>query len=160
MAPEAPLAFRPFEAGDLPLLEAWLAEARLGAPAGVSRRALLRRLLEDERILVFAAERDGAVVGFARLDLAPDRSAELTLIVDPGRRRRGAGRALLLRVLEEARSRGLRRLVAVVAHANEVGRAFFAEVGFEPSDVRVPGFDHLERVVHRSDREEPLEIVP
>lgn len=154
------LAFRPFEAGDVPQLEVWLTQAGLGDPLRVDRSAMVRRLLEDGRILVLTALRDREVAGFVRMDLAPDRTAELTLIVDPRARRTGIGRRLLERALDEARSRGLGRVFAVVSHDNRAGQAFFADAGFEPSGARVPGFDHLERFVHRSDRQSPLEIIP
>lgn len=155
-----PVTLRDFVADDLPLLRAWLQTAGLGVPDRIDPRALGARLLGDTRILMRTAEVDRATVGFVRLDLAPDRSAELTILVDPRRRRRGLGRQMLLAALEAARTRGLNRLIAVVADANDVARNFFFEQGFERSEAAVPGFDHLVRYVHRSDRQEPLEIVP
>ncbi len=114
----------------------------------------------DARIHALAAMQGRMPIGFVRLDLAPDRSAELTLIVDPRHRRRRIGHALVERALEEARRLGLRRIVALVRPENEPALRLFAAQGFEPSGTRMIGFEHLVRVVHRADRERPLEIVP
>lgn len=164
------VVIRPFRAEDLPALSAWLSDAGLGVPIQVVPVSLARRLLEDGRIRVWTATRSGPSgdlvepverpAGFVRLDLAPDRTAELTMIVAADERRRGLGRALLDHAVHEARKRGLRKLIAVVATDNDAGRAFFGECGFEPSGTAIPGFDHLERYVHRSDLQTPLEIVP
>ena len=155
------LRFRPFELADAGLLDRWLRAAGLGVPAGLVRESWSRRLLGDARIVVrVAIDAGGAPRGFVRLDLAPDRSAEITLIADPGARRQGIGTSLLEEALIEARARGLRRLVAVVDTDNRVAREFLVAGGFEVTRAPLPGFDHLERVVHGADRQPPLEIVP
>ena len=63
----------------------------------------------------------------------------------------GYGRQLLKRALEEARSRGLRRLEALVQQHNRSAQAFFGDAGFEASGRPLPGFIHLARVVHRAE---------
>jgi ribosomal protein S18 acetylase RimI-like enzyme len=154
------LEFRPFAEADAELLGRWLHTAGLGVPQGLGSGAWGRRVVADPRIVCRAAVVAGDPVGFYRLDLAPDRTAELTLIVAPGRRRQGIGRVLLEAMLGEARQRGLRGVVAVVQETNVPALSFFRAAGFEESGVAMPGFVHLARLVHRADRQPPLEISP
>lgn len=157
----ADLLFRPFAVADVPLLGAWLEDAGLGLPSVLARGDWGNRLISDPRILCRAAVlKDNSVAGFYRLDFAPDRSAEVTLIVSPERRRMGVGRRLLAAALAEARRVGLNRLLAVIHDGNRAAADFFEEAGFEPSGVLMPGFLHLARIVHRSDFQPPLEITP
>ena len=161
MADRAPaLRYRKFRDEDLQILSPWLVAAGLGVPPGVSREQWGRRLREDARIVCRAGTgRDHQVVGFFRLDLAPDNTAEITLIVAPGRRRQGFGRALLEASLAEARRIGLRRLIAVVDVANQAACTFFQDAGFERSGRPMEGYVLLERMVHRADHKPPIEIV-
>ncbi|MFO1050999.1 MAG: GNAT family N-acetyltransferase [Planctomycetota bacterium] len=155
------LRFRPFRATDAPRLERWLQGAGMPLPESLPRQVWAQRIAGgDARIQALTAMAGRVAIGFLRLDLAPDRSAELTLIVDPRHRRRGIGRLLVEKALEEARRLGLRRLSALVRPDNEPALRLFTETGFEPSATRVVGFECLARVVHRADRERPLEIVP
>lgn len=156
----AALSFRPFEAGDLDVLERWLGDAGLRPSPRIRRDLRIRRLTDDDRIVTRLVDSDGEAVGFFRLDLAPDRSAELTLLVAAGRRRQGVGRRIVDQVVVEARDRGLVRLVAAVALDNHQAHEFFPELGFEQGDTTVPGFVHYERFLHRSDCSRPLEIRP
>jgi len=160
MSTRNPLTFRRFTERDGPLLARWLSEAGLGESRGMDPVGWPRRILENDRIVCFVAEFRGSVCGFFRLDIAPDRTAELTLLVAPGLRRRGFGRTLLESALVEARRRRLKRLIAVVDQQNPSALGFFLSGGFEFSGAVVRGFDHLERWVHGGDRERPLEIIP
>lgn len=154
------LEFRPFVEADAEVLGAWLEAAGLGVPAGLGTGAWGRRVVADPRIVCRAALWQGRLVGFYRLDIAPDRTAELTLITAPSERRRGVGRALLEGSLATARRRGLRGLIAVVQDNNHSAVSFFAQEGFEISGVAMPRFVHMVRIVHRADRQPPLEITP
>lgn len=162
MRPALPtLRFRAFTDDDLAVLSPWLLEAGLGVPAGVSKEQLGRRLREDRRIVCRTALGDRRhIVGFFRLDLAPDNTAELTLIVAPRRRRSGIGRYLVEAALVEARKLGLKALVAVVQAHNVPALRLFADVGFEPVERTLPGYAVLERMVHRADHKPPIEVVP
>ncbi len=160
--------FRPFALEDVPVLGAWLEGAGLGVEGLLARSDWGQRVIRDPRILCRAAIATGsvtrtgaadAVVGYFRLDLAPDRSAEVTLIVHPLHRRGGIGGALLAAALTEARRVGLRRMLAVIHDHNDGALEFFEKAGFEPAGVVMPGFVHLARMVHRSDHQPPLEIV-
>lgn len=157
--PETPTRFRDFEPGDAPELFAWLDGAGLACPSAVQGALWIERICSDPRILcVTGTEADGAIFGFFRLDVAPDRTAELTLIVGPDGRRRGRGSKLLEAALVRARELRLRRLLAVVAETNQKAQRFFARRGFEPTGVWLPQTVHLARVVHGSQAEPPLEI--
>lgn len=152
------VALRPVGVRDFATLGAWLAEAGLGAPPRVD--GVWRRLLADPRIQVrvAVASRDGTPLGFYRLDLAPDRSAEITLVVSRLQRRRGVGSELLQAALREARARGLSRLVAKVQPDNSVARDFFLGAGFEAAGGAMQPFQCFERLIHRSDDVAPLEV--
>ncbi len=160
--PPPELRFRAFREADATILGPWLRDAGLLVPPGTEDGSWGQRILEDPRILVRAAyfsDRPTEPTGFFRLDMAPDRVAELTLIVAPEFRRRGVGRLLLAGALVDARHLGLRRLLAMVEEDNRVGLRFFLDEGFEETGVRLPRFLQLARVVHGADRQPPLEIV-
>jgi ribosomal protein S18 acetylase RimI-like enzyme len=155
------LCFRRFRAADVTVVGPWLRQAGFDLPARIDPDVWGRRLERDPRIVCEAAlDPAGVVAGFYRLDLAPDRSAEITLIVDPGRRGLGIGSAVLATALASARRLGLRRLLAVVQTENTAAEAFFRDAGFENAGVYLPGFVHLARIVHRADRQPPIEISP
>lgn len=155
------LRFRPFALEDAAHLGAWLQAVGLGVPRGVADQTWARRLIEDPHISCWAAEDpDGSRLGFFRLDTGPDQQAELTIIVGPGLRRRGLGTALLEEALSQARSRGLRRILAVVEDENDPAMGFFSAAGFHSVGRKTPGNTHLERLIHRADRQPPLEIQP
>src|SRR5688572_10901251 len=98
------LRFRPFVESDLAVLRPWLEATGLGLPAALGRAGLGQRIASDPRILCRAAvDRAGEVVGILRLDVGPDRIADLTLIVAPGSRRRGIGAQMLDEALRVAR---------------------------------------------------------
>lgn len=155
------LRFRAFELADVGFLGPWLRAAGLGVPSGIEAGDWGRRLLEDPRIICRVASGEGgSPLGFFRLDFAPDRTAEVTVIVDPEERRRGIGGRLLEEALVEARRAGLRRLLAVTEEGNRAGQEFFLTLGFEVAATSMPGFIQLARVVHGAGRQPPLEIVP
>lgn len=160
--PPASLTFRRFERADLALLGPWLDAAGLGVP-DLSADQLIRRLTADPSIeCTTALDQAGQPVGFMRLDLAPDRAAEVTLIVRPGLRRQGVGRALLALAIERARDVGWGRLWAVIRRENLSARALFEAAGFEGGPSPLPGYLHLIRLVHRrpAGAVQPLEILP
>jgi ribosomal protein S18 acetylase RimI-like enzyme len=154
------LQFRPFQATDSVLLGAWLEACGLGVPKGVADQTWARRMLTDPNIGCWAACEAGQVVGFLRLDTGPDRSAEVTLIVHPQFRRRGFGQQIVEQALREARSKGLRRLLAVLESGNHVAHNFFQNIGFEEDGGIRNGHLRMSRLVHRADQQPPLEISP
>jgi len=89
--------------------------------------ALLRRPSAS----LITAEMGGTVVGFAVLWFAADEGELGDLAVDPERRSRGIGRALVDRSIEEATLRGARTLYLEVRESNEAARALYTSTGFE-----------------------------
>jgi GNAT superfamily N-acetyltransferase len=157
----AAIRFRQFDERDVETLARWLGDAGLGVPARVGAEVWGRRLCRDPRILCrVACDEAGESLGYLRLDIAPDRAAELTIIVGPSERRRGVGRALIEEAVRVARGSGLRRILAMVDRGNRVGREFFLSCGFEFRHTALEGFALLERIVHGADSQPPLEIVP
>lgn len=162
-----PLNFRPFAADDAGLLGAWLAAAGLGVPPGVATRAWATRVIQDPNISCWAAARrrgvGGAaeqIVGFFRLDTGPDQKAEVTILVAPRKRRQGLGRRLLEEALNQARARGIRKVLAVIDANNGPALDFFHDAGFSHNGSNTPGHIHLHRLIHRAERPPPLEIQP
>ena len=85
---------------------------------------------------VLVAELAGQIVGYVKIQHpTPFPASEHVwycsgLAVEPGSQRMGVGRALMEAVIEEARSRGGRRLTLGVFAPNEAARALYEELGF------------------------------
>ena len=80
------------------------------------------------------AEETGDVIGFARLLPWKQRGFDIVedlVYVDPVHQGRGIGRALLRRVIDEARDLGYHTIVASVATDNKAGLKLHAELGFQ-----------------------------
>ena len=97
-------------------------------------RRYLRSIRRSHHAAVFVAEaREGIV---ARLSVARDphpasrHVADLGLMVAPGHRRRGIGRALLERAVEWAREAGVSKLELHVFPHNEPALALYKRFGF------------------------------
>ncbi|PSQ04019.1 N-acetyltransferase [Halobacteriales archaeon QS_6_71_20] len=97
---------------------------------------------DDE--LLYVAERDGDVVGFAHgLVDGDDASGHvLRLYVRPEARGEGVGGSLLERVRDDLFDRGVERIHAMVLSDNEPGNAFYRSFGFEregEAETRIAG---------------------
>jgi ribosomal protein S18 acetylase RimI-like enzyme len=147
-----------FSPADAPLIEPWFQAPGLSLPCGPAAGDWARRMLQDPRILAYVAWSDGGPIGFLRLDMGPDRVAELTVVVAPERRRQGVGTELLARALAEGERRGLRHLSAVVSLDNGAARAFFEAARFEPHATSLTDSCRFVRRIARSSECEPLEI--
>jgi GNAT superfamily N-acetyltransferase len=96
----------------------------------------------DER-LVFVAELDGRPVGLAHVLLVPDantggRNVVLNdLVVEPGHRGAGIGRALLDRCREWAQQHGAVGIVLAVFQDNTGARRLYERIGFGDDIVRM-----------------------
>lgn len=92
-----------------------------------------RRLLSKATVTLYeavqefwVAEFEGRVVGCGALHVLWDDLAEVrTLAVDPGKRGRGVGAALLTRLLDQARELGVQKVFCLTFEV-----AFFARHGF------------------------------
>ena len=105
--------------------------------------------LDDAGGPVLAAERDGRVVGFARLVPASDRCAyagvgEYTIYVDPDARGEGIGRQLLDALATQAERAGYWKMIGKLFTSNAgsialARRCGFREVGVHERHARLDG---------------------
>ena len=117
--------------------------AQLGYPASTDQaKARLSRLDADPSARVLLADDDGRVAGLAVTYVEPliehDRPVLRlqALAVGERFRRRGAGRALVEAVEEEARSRGCDTVVLTSAEQRADAHAFYLSVGFDQTGRR------------------------
>lgn len=87
----------------------------------------------DEPVLV--AEVDGQLAGFAYLSSFRPKfgyrfTREDTVYLDPAFQGRGLGRRLLKALIEQARQRGIRTVLAVIEAENEASIALHERLGF------------------------------
>ncbi|MGY1723957.1 N-acetyltransferase family protein [Blastococcus sp. SYSU DS0533] len=82
-------------------------------------------------------EHDGAVVGYAYAGPYKERAAyrwscEVSVYLEPGRGRRGSGRALYTALFERLAARGYRTAIAGMTLPNEPSEGLHAAMGFQP----------------------------
>jgi RimJ/RimL family protein N-acetyltransferase len=128
---QAPFQLRPFALADARTVVSWLRAPGLGLPPGIAGSQWAERLLQDGRSRALVAWSGEIRIAFARMDIGPDRVAELTLAVGREHRRQGVGSKVLAEVLREAQRLRIRRIQAVVDRSNVPAMRFFAEQGFE-----------------------------
>jgi len=134
--------------------------------------ARLRSVLaEPDRALLVAVddtpEHAGRIVGVlvARTDDIGVVEATpvlhvLHLVVAPGQRRRGVGRALLCGAVHLAEERGVERVLATVASSSREGNRYLARLGFAPLVVnRVASTSVLRRALGMSDGPERMAVL-
>ena len=97
------------------------------------RRAWLAA--RGDRHPVLVAERGGQVLAWASLNPFNPRAAyahvaDLSIYVARGARGTGVGRALLARVIDEARSLGFHKMVLAAFPTNTAGMRLYARMGF------------------------------
>jgi phosphinothricin acetyltransferase len=132
---------RPATRNDAPALAAILAAEILAGYAHFGTTPpsvfdLTREIEESGAFPFLVAELTGAVVGFARATPWKTRgayawTAEVGVYVAPGQQGRGLGRALLAAVVDEARARGFRTLLAGIALPNPASVALCEGLGFQ-----------------------------
>ncbi|HEU5357990.1 MAG TPA: arsenic resistance N-acetyltransferase ArsN2 [Gemmatimonadales bacterium] len=105
--------------GDTPAIEQLLASQQLPT---VGNR--------DGSVELFVTVEGGRVVGAIGLEVRGAYALLRSAVVDPGRRGQGIGRALVARVLAEARARGLRAVYLLTTTAER----YFPAFGFVPTD--------------------------
>ena len=145
-----PIQIRPATKPDLPAISQ-LAGALLRQHYGFDAKRFLlvenpesgyawwfEKELQNPRALIWCAELDDRIVAYAyaRLEerdwnaLLDAHGALHDIFVDPGARRRGIGKELLLAVLGELERRGAPRVVLHTATQNTSATRLFAAVGF------------------------------
>ncbi|MEO8519186.1 MAG: GNAT family N-acetyltransferase [Dermatophilaceae bacterium] len=108
-------------------------------PAPPAGTAFFNERTSPEDVLV--AELDGVVIGYTKLGrsirlASHDHVLEVNgLSVDPNHRRHGAGRRLVEAAVEEAASRGARKLSLRVLGGNTGARRLYEACGFEVEGV-------------------------
>ena len=149
--PAGPAIVRPAVPADLPAigrLGALLVRTHhefdprrfLAAPPQTERayEAFLGRQLGDRNIIVLVAEVDGAVLGYTYAGIeGPDfmslrgpAGVLYDIVVDPERRGRGVGRALLDATLAALEALGARQILLSTATRNEPAQHLFEGAGF------------------------------
>ncbi|PRY47808.1 phosphinothricin acetyltransferase [Geodermatophilus tzadiensis] len=108
-------------------------EAEPPSPAEMGRRITAAQGSHAWLVL----EEDGRVVGYAyggpfRTRTAWQWSCEVSVYLEPGRRRGGGGRALYEALLQRLADRGYRTAVAGMTLPNEASEAFHRALGFRP----------------------------
>jgi N6-L-threonylcarbamoyladenine synthase len=77
------------------------------------------------------AEDDGRIVGYAGMLRHPHSVEIEPIVIASGQRGRGVGRALIERVVSEARAEGVTQVYAQPAGRNAEALAFFNSVGLD-----------------------------
>lgn len=104
-----------------------------------SRSLLLQELVPSALRLPLVAECDGEVAGYLMAWRSGDELHILNVAVDPARRRRGVGAALLTAALAAARRGGLTEVTLEVRVANRPALALYHSYGFRDVGLR-PGY--------------------
>jgi ribosomal-protein-alanine N-acetyltransferase len=76
------------------------------------------------------------LVGYGGLMFVVDEAHVTTLSVHPDHQRKGIGARLLLELVRDARSRGVRALTLEVRMGNQAARALYERFGFAPAGIR------------------------
>jgi RimJ/RimL family protein N-acetyltransferase len=101
----------------------------------------------DRRLAIVAVEGSGAaelIVGVVRYDRADDEQAEIGLIVEDRVQHHGIGSALFAALVDAARARGLRTLIADVLAENRRMLRLLRESGLPTRSRRVHDLIHVE----------------
>jgi GNAT superfamily N-acetyltransferase len=140
-----PFEIRRARSSDLPALIALLQQLSLDQPredpAAIDRyEAALAEVQADGRQSLLVAGDGGVVVGTAALIIVPNLShagrpyaVVEDVVVDDSRRGRGAGEALMRRVIELAREAGCYKLVLTSDRRRTDAHRFYQRLGFTAS---------------------------
>lgn len=90
----------------------------------------MAELVASPGVVGLFVQLEGRDVGLVLFRVAADEAELLTIAVDAGHRRRGAGRALLQAVVDQARARGAQKLFLDVEASNVPALALYAQLGF------------------------------
>ena len=124
---EPEIVWRPLDAGDVAYVAALEAQIH-AAPWTVGN-------FRDAIAAGYAtcvAEREGRIVAYGMLMLAPGEAQVLNVSVVPDARRAGLGRVLLRRLLALAAQRGAEQAFLEVRAGNVAAQALYGSEGFQP----------------------------
>jgi L-amino acid N-acyltransferase YncA len=103
-----------------------------------SAAEMARRIAAAQRAHAWLVlEEEGRVVGYAYAGPFKERAAyrwscEVSVYLEPGRRRTGSGRLLYEALFQRLEERGLRTMVAVMTLPNDASEGLHRALGFEP----------------------------
>lgn len=109
----------------------------------LSSEPMRRAMLADASLTSYAAYRGSVIVGAVVVRWGDESEVEL-LGVDAARRGQGIGRAIVAEVLEEARRRGVERLLVGTGNFSLDNIAFYQKCGFRMSHIRRGWFDAVD----------------
>ncbi|HEV2290626.1 MAG TPA: N-acetyltransferase [Gemmatimonadales bacterium] len=101
--------------------------------------------LTEDRVIILAAEREGAVAGYVYaglegmdyMALRGPAGAIYDVVVDPASRRQRVGRQLLDAAIERLKGMGAPQVVLSTAAKNEEAQRLFAKAGFRPTMIEM-----------------------
>jgi ribosomal protein S18 acetylase RimI-like enzyme len=124
------LAIRSAAADEVPqIVNLWEREGGPTRHAGRQREAA--RLLQRDPGALLVADNDGAIVGSLIVGWDGWRCHMYRLVVEPGLRRRGVGRALVEEAQRRAKKHGAVRMDAMIDADNVEAISFWESLGFE-----------------------------
>jgi L-amino acid N-acyltransferase YncA len=140
------MKLRPASLADIPAITAIYAHAvrhgtasfELEPPTEAEMTHRMQAVL-DGKFPYLAAEIDGKLAGYAYASLYRTRPAyrftvENSVYVAPDMHRRGIGKALLERLIEECTARGYRQMIAVIGDSDQAASiGVHKACGFEPA---------------------------
>ncbi len=109
----------------------------------LSSEPMRRTMLADRDLTSYAAFRGTELVGAVVLRWGEESEIEL-LAVDAAHRGQGIGRAIIAETTEEARRRGVKRLLVGTGSFSLDNIAFYQKCGFRLSHVRRGYFDRID----------------
>ncbi len=95
-----------------------------------------RDAFASENVTIYAAERDGLLVGFSCMLVIGDEAEVLNIASAPASRRTGVGQSLLSQMLRDAALRGVTAVYLEVRDANAAARALYRKNGFSEIGIR------------------------
>ncbi len=113
-----------------------------------STAEMAERIAAAQRAHAWVVLEEGRVVGYAYAGPFKERAAyrwscEVSVYLEPGRRRSGSGRLLYEALFARLAERGFRTLVAVMTLPNDASEGLHRALGFEPvGTLRRVGWKH------------------
>ena len=114
---------------------------RLAADVSTGQRRMWRRMMVTDNLTVYLAEDGDCPVGTASMILMPNLTYDCRpaafvepVIVAPAYRRRGVGRMMVKRAVDDARAAGCHKvqIVSHKRHAEDGAHDFYKDLGFQP----------------------------
>jgi ribosomal protein S18 acetylase RimI-like enzyme len=118
---------------------------QLSSSAPLLSTEVLERLIRSDASTLFVARNDGVIVGTLTLVVFPIptglRAWIEDVVVDQDARGRGAGEALTLAAIDEARRRDVRSIDLTSRPSREAANALYQKLGFSPRSTNVYRFN-------------------